>query len=64
MLLSNLMKLMFASISTLQATEDRYRNKGAYIILEPPDFDTPIFCSFDAVTPRPKVSSSSRSELA
>nr|GLL19040.1 serine/threonine-protein phosphatase 7 [Ipomoea trifida]GME15279.1 serine/threonine-protein phosphatase 7 [Ipomoea batatas] len=38
-----------------QATEDRYRNKGAYIILEPPDFDTPIFHSFDAVTPRPKA---------
>ncbi|XP_019172321.1 PREDICTED: serine/threonine-protein phosphatase 7 [Ipomoea nil] len=38
-----------------QATEDRYRNKGAYIVLEPPDFDTPIFHSFDAVTPRPKA---------
>ncbi|CAH9098369.1 unnamed protein product [Cuscuta epithymum] len=39
-----------------QATEeDRYRNKGAYIILEPPNFDTPVFCSFDAVTPRPKA---------
>lgn len=39
----------------LQATEDRYQNKGAYIVLEPPNFDTPSFHSFDAVTPRPKV---------
>ncbi|KAI3462279.1 hypothetical protein Pfo_018942 [Paulownia fortunei] len=38
-----------------QATEERYRNKGAYIVLEPPHFDTPIFHSFEAVTPRPKV---------
>uniref|UniRef100_M1ADF0 Serine/threonine-protein phosphatase n=1 Tax=Solanum tuberosum TaxID=4113 RepID=M1ADF0_SOLTU len=38
-----------------QATEDRYRNKGAYIVLEPPNFDTPNFHSFEAVTPRPKV---------
>lgn len=38
-----------------QATEDRYRNKGAYIILEPPNFDVPVFRSFEAVTPRPKV---------
>ncbi|XP_051115236.1 serine/threonine-protein phosphatase 7 [Andrographis paniculata] len=38
-----------------QATEERYRNKGAYIILEPPNFDTPIFHTFEAVTPRPKV---------
>ncbi|MCD7458459.1 Serine/threonine-protein phosphatase 7 [Datura stramonium] len=38
-----------------QATEDRYRNKGAYIILGPPNFDIPIYRSFDAVTPRPKV---------
>lgn len=39
----------------LQATEERYRNKGAYIVLEPPNFDTPVFHSFEAVTPRPKV---------
>ncbi|CAA0823295.1 Serine/threonine-protein phosphatase 7 [Striga hermonthica] len=39
-----------------QATEERYRNKGAYIVLEPPHFDTPIFHSFEAVTPRPKSS--------
>ncbi|KAL7135292.1 hypothetical protein ABFS83_11G083900 [Erythranthe nasuta] len=38
-----------------QATEERHRNKGAYIVLEPPHFDTPIFRSFEAVTPRPKV---------
>ncbi|XP_073151214.1 serine/threonine-protein phosphatase 7 [Henckelia pumila] len=38
-----------------QATEERYRNKGAYIVLEPPQFDTPIFHSFEAVAPRPKA---------
>ncbi|VFQ75526.1 unnamed protein product [Cuscuta campestris] len=38
-----------------QATEDRYRNKGAYVVLEPPHFDSPVFCSFDAITPRPKA---------
>ncbi|KAL1566692.1 Serine/threonine-protein phosphatase 7 [Salvia divinorum] len=38
-----------------QATEERYKNKGAYIVLEPPNFDTPMFHSFEAVTPRPKV---------
>ncbi|KAG9135749.1 hypothetical protein Leryth_002469 [Lithospermum erythrorhizon] len=38
-----------------QATDDRYRNKGAYITLEPPDYDSPIFHSFEAVTPRPKA---------
>ncbi|KAL3650234.1 Serine/threonine-protein phosphatase 7 [Castilleja foliolosa] len=38
-----------------QTTEERYRNKAAYIVLEPPHFDTPIFHSFEAVTPRPKV---------
>ncbi|KAK9284809.1 hypothetical protein L1049_023986 [Liquidambar formosana] len=38
-----------------QATEERYKNKGAYIVLEPPDFDTPRFHSFEAITPRPKV---------
>lgn len=42
-------------MSTSQATEERFRNKGAYIVLEPPHFDTPIFHSFEAVTPRPKV---------
>lgn len=40
----------------IQATKDRYRNKGAYIILQAPDFSDPQFRSFEAVTPRPKVS--------
>ncbi|XP_048140080.1 serine/threonine-protein phosphatase 7 isoform X2 [Rhodamnia argentea] len=38
-----------------QATAERYKNKGAYIILEPPNFDNPTFNSFEAVTPRPKA---------
>lgn len=38
-----------------QAAEERYKNKGAYIVLKAPNFDTPIFHSFEAVTPRPKV---------
>ncbi|XP_021714070.1 serine/threonine-protein phosphatase 7-like [Chenopodium quinoa] len=38
-----------------QATKERYRNRGAYIMLEPPNFDTPIFHSFEAVLPRPKA---------
>ncbi|KAM1238477.1 hypothetical protein ACFX1Q_039170 [Malus domestica] len=38
-----------------QATEDRYRNKGAYIVLEPPTFDNPVIRSFEAVTPRPQA---------
>lgn len=38
-----------------QATEERYKNKGAYIVLDPPNFDIPVFHSFEAVTPRPKV---------
>ncbi|GAB4848362.1 Serine/threonine-protein phosphatase 7 [Ancistrocladus abbreviatus] len=38
-----------------QATEERYNNKGAYIVLEPPNFDTPVFHSFEAILPRPKV---------
>ncbi|KAJ7953257.1 Serine/threonine-protein phosphatase [Quillaja saponaria] len=38
-----------------QATEKRYNNKGAYVVLQPPDFGTPIFHSFEAVTPRPKA---------
>ncbi|XP_058185345.1 serine/threonine-protein phosphatase 7 long form homolog [Rhododendron vialii] len=36
-----------------QATEGRYKNKGAYIVLEPPHFDSPVFHSFEAITPRP-----------
>ncbi|KAH7848830.1 hypothetical protein Vadar_008697 [Vaccinium darrowii] len=38
-----------------QATEERYKNKGAYIVLEPPHFDSPVFHSFEAITPRPKA---------
>ncbi|KAH7841779.1 hypothetical protein Vadar_034275 [Vaccinium darrowii] len=38
-----------------QATEERYNNKGAYIVLEPPHFDTLVFHSFEAVTPRPEA---------
>ncbi|KAK9071490.1 hypothetical protein SSX86_010059 [Deinandra increscens subsp. villosa] len=38
-----------------QATEERYKNKGAYIVLKSPNFDTPIFRSFEATIPRPKV---------
>ncbi|PIA26247.1 hypothetical protein AQUCO_09500014v1 [Aquilegia coerulea] len=37
-----------------QATAERYNNKGAYILLEPPNFDNPKFYSFGA-TPRPKA---------
>ena len=39
----------------IQATRERYRNKGAYIILQAPDLSDPQFRSFEAVTPRPKV---------
>lgn len=38
-----------------QATEERYKNKGAYIVLESPNFDAPVFHSFEAIMPRPKV---------
>ncbi|XP_052190707.1 serine/threonine-protein phosphatase 7 [Diospyros lotus] len=38
-----------------QATEERFKNKGAYIVLEPPHFDSPVFHSFEAVCPRPKA---------
>ncbi|CAN6983305.1 unnamed protein product [Brassica oleracea var. botrytis] len=38
-----------------QATRERYRNKGAYIILQAPDLSDPLFRSFEAVTPRPKA---------
>ncbi|KAK6911906.1 Aminotransferase-like, plant mobile domain [Dillenia turbinata] len=37
-----------------QAKEERYNNKGAYVILEPPDFHNPVFRSFSAAE-RPKV---------
>ncbi|XP_021605057.1 LOW QUALITY PROTEIN: serine/threonine-protein phosphatase 7-like [Manihot esculenta] len=38
-----------------QATEERYNNKGAYIVLKPPNFDDPEFHSFEATAPRPEV---------
>ncbi|KAJ3677677.1 hypothetical protein LUZ60_003401 [Juncus effusus] len=38
-----------------QATEERYNNHGAYIVLNPPDYVTPVFRSFEAVRPRPKA---------
>ncbi|GMP26877.1 hypothetical protein CsSME_00003131 [Camellia sinensis var. sinensis] len=37
-----------------QATR-RYKNKGAYIVLELPHFDSPVFHSFEAITSRPKA---------
>ncbi|XP_059430297.1 serine/threonine-protein phosphatase 7 isoform X2 [Corylus avellana] len=37
-----------------QATEERYKNKGAYIVLEPPNFDNPKFHSFEGIAPRPQ----------
>ncbi|XP_076916450.1 serine/threonine-protein phosphatase 7-like [Bidens hawaiensis] len=38
-----------------QATKERYKNKGAYIVLKSPNFDTPDFHSFEAITPRPNA---------
>ncbi|XP_068647275.1 serine/threonine-protein phosphatase 7-like isoform X1 [Aristolochia californica] len=38
-----------------QAAEGRYNNLGAYIVLEPPDFSTPRFHTFRAITPRPQA---------
>ncbi|KAH7847974.1 hypothetical protein Vadar_032241 [Vaccinium darrowii] len=38
-----------------QATAERYKDKGAYIVLVPPHFDSPVFHSFEAVTPRPEA---------
>ncbi|KAK9104729.1 hypothetical protein Scep_021573 [Stephania cephalantha] len=37
--------------------EERYNNKAAYVMLQPPGFDTPVFHSFEAVTPRQKYPS-------
>ena len=39
----------------LQATEERYKTRGAYIILESPNFDNQKFLTFEVVTPRSKV---------
>ncbi|GLT39374.1 hypothetical protein SLA2020_135700 [Shorea laevis] len=38
-----------------QATVERYNNKGAYVVLKPPEFNNPEFHSFEAILPRPKV---------
>ncbi|XP_071938942.1 serine/threonine-protein phosphatase 7 long form homolog isoform X1 [Coffea arabica] len=38
-----------------QAKEARYLNKGAYVVLDHPDFDAPSVRIFEAVTPRPKA---------
>ncbi|CAO2195400.1 unnamed protein product [Urochloa humidicola] len=38
-----------------QASEERYNNLGAYIVLNAPDFTTPVFCCFEAVKPRPEA---------
>ncbi|KAM4084526.1 hypothetical protein ACB094_08G138900 [Castanea mollissima] len=38
-----------------QVGEERYKNKGAYVVLEPPNFDNPKFYSFEAVAPRPQA---------
>ncbi|KAF3950600.1 hypothetical protein CMV_023668 [Castanea mollissima] len=38
-----------------QVGEERYKNKGAYVVLEPPNFDNPKFYSFEAVAPRPQM---------
>ncbi|KAI5078464.1 hypothetical protein GOP47_0006135 [Adiantum capillus-veneris] len=38
-----------------QASDCRYNNKGAYIILKAPDFSSPIFYTFMAALPRPKA---------
>ncbi|KAF5738079.1 serine/threonine-protein phosphatase 7 [Tripterygium wilfordii] len=38
-----------------QAGKERYRNKGAYIVLRSPNFDEPEFHGFEAVAPRPQV---------
>ncbi|THU57427.1 hypothetical protein C4D60_Mb03t03420 [Musa balbisiana] len=39
-----------------QASKERYNNRGAYIVLQPPDFSTPFFHTFEAIKPRPQVS--------
>lgn len=38
-----------------QATEERFNNRGAYIVLRPPDYSEPEFHTFEAMKPRPKV---------
>ncbi|WVZ92221.1 hypothetical protein U9M48_038304 [Paspalum notatum var. saurae] len=43
----------FLRTNNLKASEERYNNCGAYIVLNPPDYATPVFHSFEAVKPRP-----------
>ncbi|XP_074556436.1 serine/threonine-protein phosphatase 7 isoform X1 [Curcuma longa] len=38
-----------------QATDKRFNNRGAYIVLQPPHFASPVFHTFEAVKPRPQV---------
>ncbi|KAG6470074.1 hypothetical protein ZIOFF_071126 [Zingiber officinale] len=37
-----------------QATDKRFNNRGAYIVLQPPHFASPVFHTFEAVKPRPQ----------
>lgn len=39
----------------MQATEERFNNRGAYIVLRSPDFASPEFHTFEAIKPRPQV---------
>lgn len=39
----------------MQASDKRFNNRGAYIVLQPPHFASPVFHSFEAVKPRPQV---------
>ncbi|XP_008799140.1 serine/threonine-protein phosphatase 7 [Phoenix dactylifera] len=38
-----------------QATEERFNNRGAYIVLQAPDFTSPEFHTFEAIKPRPQA---------
>lgn len=38
-----------------QAEGKRFKNRGAYIILQSPDYSSPNFYSFEADLPRPRV---------
>lgn len=38
-----------------QAEGERFKNRAAYILLQPPDYSVPEFHSFEAVLPRPKA---------
>ena len=39
----------------MQSSGERFNNKGAYIVLGPPNFDDPVFHTFKAVTLGAKV---------